>query len=83
LASFDHFQHELKSQLRQASKRNARSIVITAAELSLAVGGKPGFTDDCFEALQKEMGPGDEVIVEAGGGTGLAIRYLLPRSSID
>ena len=83
LVSFDHFQHELQTQLRQAFKRGAKSIVITATELNLAVGGKPGFMDDCFEALQSEMRPGDEVLVDTPGAASLAIRYSLPRPEFD
>ncbi|QDM32699.1 hypothetical protein FNL55_16085 [Tardiphaga sp. vice352] len=79
MVSFDHYQHELHKQLQQASERGAKSIVITAAELNLAVGGKPGFMDSCFEALQCEIGPDDEVLIEPDGGTGLAVRFSLPR----
>jgi hypothetical protein len=79
LASFDHYQHELQSQLQAAAKGSAKSIIITAAELCLAVGGKPGFMESCFEALQTEIKPGDDVLIEPNGGKGLAVRFALPR----
>ncbi|MDB5505220.1 MAG: hypothetical protein JWR89_5122 [Tardiphaga sp.] len=83
MVSFDHFQHELHKQFYQASKRGDKSIVITAADLSLAVGAKPGFMESCFEALQTEIKPGDDVLIEPNGGKGLAIRFTLPRPAED
>ncbi|QDM17666.1 hypothetical protein [Tardiphaga sp. vice278] len=79
MASLDHYQHELQSQLQCAAKRGAKSIIITAAELNLAIAGRPGFMNNCFEAMQTEAGPDDVVVMEAGSGTGLAVRYVLPR----
>lgn len=83
MVSFDHYAHELHKQLQQASELGAKSIVITAAELSLAVGDKSGFMEFCFEALQTEIKPGDDVLVEPNGGKGLAIRFALPRPAAD
>lgn len=83
MVAFDHFQHELQNQLRRASKRGAKSIIVTASELNLAVGGSGEFMDNCFEALHTELGPGDEVLIEVENRADLAVRFSLPRASAD
>lgn len=37
--------------------------------------------DACTKAMSAELKPGDTVIIEAGAGVGMTIRYLLPRGS--
>ena len=81
LVSFDHYSFELQNQLREASKRGASFIIVTASELNLAVGGSGQFINNCFEALQSEIGPNDEVLVDTESGNDLAVRFSLPRSS--
>ena len=79
LVSFDHYQHELHNQLQRASERGAKSIVVSAAELNLAVGGSSQFMESCFEALKAEIGPGDDVLVALDAGPGFSVRFTLPR----
>jgi hypothetical protein len=79
LASYDHYLHELQAQLQRATKRRAREIILNSAELNHAVGGPTGFIENCFDAMDGEIGPGDEVLVERDSGSGMTVRYVLPR----
>jgi hypothetical protein len=80
VVSFDHFYYELCSQLENAAKLGASELVVSSTALQLAAGGKSGFTENCFDAMESAVGPRDEVLVGRESGHGLSIRYALPRS---
>jgi hypothetical protein len=79
LVSFDHFAHELIVQLRRAEEQGATTIVITSAELCGSIRKAGHWTEACCEAMQAEVKPGDDVLVEQGQGSGMTVRYRLPR----
>jgi hypothetical protein len=81
LVSFDHFAHELTSQLRRSHEQGATTIVITSAELCSSIRKAGHWTEACCEAMQSEVKPGDHVLVEQGRGSGMTVRYCLPRRS--
>lgn len=80
MVSLDHYQHELHSKLQQASKRGAKSVVVTAEELNQAVGGSAQYINNCLEALHSAIGPNDDVLIELDRGPDFAVRFTLPRS---
>jgi hypothetical protein len=79
LVSIDHFAHELTSQLRHAAEQGATTIVITSGELCSFIRKAGNWTEACCEAMQAEVKPGDDVLVEQGRGSGMTVRYRLPR----
>ena len=82
MASTDHFEHELRTQMTLAERRRAMSAVIDAADLLVAVLHRPSCCRDrhyCHEVMRKEMKAGDEIVQDSDAG-GLIIRYALPRN---
>lgn len=79
MASRDHFEQELRTQLTDATTRGATHIVINAGELTIAVSRHPTGADleRCNEAMRKAMVSGDTFVDEGEGR--LTIRYALPR----
>jgi hypothetical protein len=81
LVSFDHFAHELTSQLRDAAEQGATTIVITSGELCSSIHKAGRWTEACCEAMQAEVKPGDDVLIPQDSGSGMTVRYRLPRPS--
>jgi hypothetical protein len=79
LVSFDHFAHELILQLRRAEEQGATTIEITSSGLCSCIRKAGNWTEACCEAMQAEVKPGDDVLVELGRGSGMTVRYRLPR----
>ncbi|MEH2469747.1 hypothetical protein V1281_001006 [Nitrobacteraceae bacterium AZCC 2161] len=79
MASYDHYLHELQTQLRRATKRRANEVIVNSGELNQAMGSPSGFFENCFEAMDSEIGPGDEVLADRNSGSGMTVRYVLPR----
>jgi UDP-N-acetylmuramyl pentapeptide synthase len=79
MVSADHFRHELLAQLKNAVEQGARSIVITSGELCKSIRNAGHSTQACCEAMQAEAKPGDVVLVEQDSGSGMTVRYRLPR----
>ena len=78
--SADDFRRELQDQLERAASRGHKHIVINALELHVALGVFPGPKHRTAEdVMEFERAPGDIVLVARGSGTGLTIRYQLPR----
>jgi hypothetical protein len=78
LVSTDHFRHELSTQLRSAAAQGGTAIVITSGELCKNIRTGNSWTQACYEAMQAEMKPGDDVLV-SDSGSGMTVRYRLPR----
>jgi hypothetical protein len=81
LVSIDHFAHELISQLRSAAEQGVTTIVISSGELCKSIRGSGHSTQACCEAMQAEVKPCDIVLVEHDRGSGMMVRYRLPRTS--
>ena len=79
LVSIDHFEYELISQLRSATEQGATTVVITCGELCKSIRKAGNSTQACCDAMQAEVKPGDVVLVEQGSGSGMTVRYRLPR----
>jgi hypothetical protein len=79
LVSIDHFTQELSSRLRDADKQGATTIVITSAEICSSIPRAGYSTEACCEAMQTEVKPGDDALVEQDSGSGMTVRYRLPR----
>jgi hypothetical protein len=73
LVSIDHYAHELHRQLTAATKLGTATVVITSAELHLAVAARSDFNNDCWLAMENILTPGD-LVIDSG-----VIRYVLPR----
>jgi hypothetical protein len=80
MVSVDHFAHELRTQLRNATEQSATTIVITSGELSKSIRGSGQSTQASCEAMLAEVKPGDDVLVSTCGA-GMTIRYRLPRTT--
>jgi hypothetical protein len=78
LVSVDHFKYELIAQLRSAAVQGGTTIVINSTELCQSLRNANHSTQACCEAMQAEIKPGD-VVIEQNRGTGMTVRYLLPR----
>jgi hypothetical protein len=80
LVSVDHFKYELILQLRSAAAQGATKIVVNSSELCRSIRNGSHSTQACCEAMEAEIKPGD-VVIEQRGGTGMTVRYLLPRKN--
>jgi hypothetical protein len=79
LVSVDHFAQELSSRLRDADEQGATTIVITSGEICSAIKRAGYSTEACCEAMQAEVQPGDVILVGQDSGSGMIVRYRLPR----
>lgn len=83
MLSTDHFRQELQAQLRHAAAVGAIDILINSGELCRSI---QRFTGDhglvsCCDAMQDEIRPGDILLLERANGTGMTVRYRLPRTA--
>ena len=82
MTSYDHFAHELRGQMKHATARGAFDLLVCAGDLfrSLPPGNRPdlgmGF---CCDAMSDELTIGDMVILPRSNGSGMTVRFLLPR----
>jgi hypothetical protein len=79
VVSIDHFKYELITQLRNATEQGAQKIVITSTELCQSVRGGNSSMDACCQAMHDEVEHGDFIIQGKGSGSGMVVRYQLPR----
>ena len=80
MVSVDHFKYELIAQMRSAAAQGATKIVVNSTELCRSIRKGSYSTQACCEAMEAEIKPGD-VVIEQRGGTGMTVRYLLPRKN--
>jgi hypothetical protein len=78
MVSADHFRHELSRLLRSAAAQGGTTLVVTSDELCKNIRFGNSSTQACFEAMQAEAKPGDDVRVSASGAE-MVICYRLPR----
>jgi hypothetical protein len=78
LVSVDHFKYELLAQLRSAAAQGATTVVVNSTELCRSIRNASDSTQACCAAMEAEIKPGD-VVIEQKSGTGMTVRYLLPR----
>lgn len=84
MVSADDFREELLAQMRTASTRGQRHLVVNAVELHVALGLFPAPSHHtASDVMELERQPGDVLIVGRGNPSGLTIRYLLPRGAFD
>ena len=76
MVSADHFAHELRTQLRNATEQGATTIV----KLCKSIRGSGQSTQASCEAMLAEVKPGDDVLVSVSGA-GMTVRYRLPRTA--
>jgi TusA-related sulfurtransferase len=84
MVSIDHFRQELLAQMDRAAKGGLIEVLINSGELYRSLGGYPGSKHGmpfCCDAMQAEMKPGDILLVERTNGSGMTVRYLLPRAN--
>lgn len=65
--------------MERASAHGMPDILINAGELCRTLRGSIVATDACCNAMREELRPGDLVLIEAGAGVGMTVRYHLPR----
>jgi len=84
MVSVDYFRRELQAQMGRAAKSGLIDVLVNSGELYRSLGGYPGSTHGmplCCNAMQDEMKPGDTLLVEHINGSGMTVRYLLPRGN--
>jgi hypothetical protein len=79
MVSIDHFGQKLMVRLRKAAEQ-AGSIVISSDDICQSLRGGAGRLEACCAAMQAEVKPGDDVIVDQTSGAGMTVGYRLPRS---
>jgi hypothetical protein len=82
MVPYDHFRQELRAQMDRAAIRGVIDVLVTAGDLfdSVPKGARPDLgMGYCCDALRDEMGPRDMVLVERGNGSGMTVRFMLPR----
>jgi hypothetical protein len=82
MASYDHFRHELRAQMGRATERGAIDVLVTSRELfdSLPKGSRPDLgVGYCSDAMRDEMVGGDVMVLEHEHGSGMTVRFMLPR----
>jgi hypothetical protein len=81
MVSTDHFRQELLAQLGRAAAQGRIDILINSGELyrSIARGGSR--SGSCCDAMQEEFKMGDRLLLDRTNGSGMTVRYLLPRAN--
>lgn len=83
MVTMDHFRQGLLAQMARATHNGRIDILINSGELYRSLGGYPGSTHGmpfCCDAMEAEMKLGDILLIERANGSGMTIRYLLPRA---
>ena len=85
MVSVDYFRRELQAQMGRAAKSGLIDVLVNSGELYRSLGGYPDSMQHgmpfCCNAMQDEMKPGDTLLVEHTNGSGMTVRYLLPRGN--
>jgi hypothetical protein len=82
MVSTDHFRQGLQAQMDLASHGGLIDVLINSGELYRSLGGYPGSMHgmpNCCDAMEEEMKSGDVMLLERSNGSGMTVRYLLPR----
>jgi hypothetical protein len=80
MVSYDHFRIALLTRLRTAASGGQTEIVINSVEFCSSFRKGALNVESCCQAMKDEMKPGDVLVHDRDSGTGLQIRYQLPRS---
>jgi hypothetical protein len=80
MVSINHFREELRAQLAHATTVGRIDVLINSGELgrSITKGGSASVSS--CDAMQAELMPGDTLLLDRTNGTGMTVRYLLPRT---
>jgi hypothetical protein len=84
MVSIDHFRQELQAQMSRAANGGFIDVMINSGELYRCLGGYPGSKHGmplCCDAMQAEMKSGDILVLDRSSGSGMTVRYLLPRAT--
>jgi len=82
LVSCDHYGHELRAQLAQATARGQTHILINVRDLQASFGNLTRSnreTINCRLAMRSEMNLTDVLLVAEDDAAGMTVRYGLPR----
>ena len=79
MVSVDQFRQELRALIHRATAHEALDILIIAGELCRTLHTGATASDACCKAMRDELRPGDLVLIEAGAGVGMTVKYRLPR----
>jgi hypothetical protein len=80
MVSIDHFRQELVAQMGRATTSGRIDLLINAGELSRSIRSGNSWSTSCCDAMEAEMKLGDILLVDRTNGTGMTVRYLLPRA---
>ena len=82
MASSDHYGHELRAQLAQATARGQNHILINVRDLQASFADLTRSnreTINCRLAMRSEMNLTDVLLVAEDNAAGMTVRYGLPR----
>jgi hypothetical protein len=82
MVSIDYFGLELQTLFDRAASHGAADILINGGELCRPFRGSVTARDACSKAMRAELKSGDVVLIEAGAGVGMTVRYRLPRQEL-
>jgi hypothetical protein len=83
MASYGHFKQELRDQMKRATSCGAFDMLVCAGDLfrSLPTGNRPDLgISICCDAISDELSMGDTVLISRSNGSGMTVRFLLPRT---
>jgi hypothetical protein len=82
MAPVDYFGRELRALMSRAEAGGATDIVIAGDELCRLFRESVIAMEACTNAMRAELKPSDIVLIEAGPGVWMTVRYLLPRKEL-
>ena len=80
MVSTDHFRQELRAQMDRAVTLGHMDILINSGELCRSILRGTASSVSCCDAMQAEIKLGDTIILDRTSGSGMSVRYLLPRA---
>jgi hypothetical protein len=81
MVSTDHFRHELLAQLGRAAAQGRIDILINSGELYRSIASSGSRSGSCCDTMQEEFKMGDRLLLDRTNGSGMTVRYLLPRAN--
>jgi hypothetical protein len=81
MVSTDHFRQELLAQLGRAAAQGRIDILINSGELYRSIAGGDSRSGSCCDTMQEEFKIGDTLLLDRTNGSGMTVRYLLPRAN--
>lgn len=80
MVSTDHVRQELRAQLARAATSGRIDVLINCGELCRSITNGGSACASSCDAMQAELMGGDTLLLDRTNGSGMTVRYLLPRA---